>query len=188
MAFKGKFIDPKQIEEVISFVKALAETQGIAIALAGGVALQMYGSPRMTSDVDFVVSQEPETESLRKIRRLGFGGHRYQAPNGAMVDLIARSDEYQKLYEEALKNAVESEDGPWVVTPKYLAAMKLAAGRPKDILDLKWLIQDPDLLDLKETQALVYRYFGRYGQDRFIEIVDQAKLEREQERRAEGEE
>jgi hypothetical protein len=153
-------------------------------ALVGGVAMQVYGSDRLTKDVDFALDQEPsDKRNLRKIKPLGFGGESYRAPNGAKVDLIVRNDEYSNLYEDALANLQQTPEGISIVTPEHLAAMKLAAGREKDILDLKWLIRQPDLLDTKEARSIVYRFMGRFAQDRFDDIVDQAMIEKEMQRR-----
>lgn len=61
--------------------------------------------------------------------------------------------------------------------------MKLAAGREKDLLDLKWLIRQPDLLDVKAARTIVYRFMGRFAQDRFDDVVDQVAVEKEVQRR-----
>lgn len=179
MVYKDKFIDPEHINEIIRMIQEMAAEQGFTAALVGGVAMQAYGSDRLTMDVDFALDHEPSgTGNLTKIKPLGFGGESYRASNGAKVDLIVRNDEYSKLYENALENIRRTEGGTPIVSPGHLAAMKLAAGREKDILDLKWLISQPDLLDLR-VRSIVYRFMGRYAQDRFDDIVDQVAIQKE---------
>lgn len=184
MVYKDKFIDPEQINDIIYMIQKMAFDQGFTAALVGGVAMQVYGSPRLTQDVDFAVSHEPDDDqSLTKIRKISFGGESYRAKNGGKVDLIARSDEYRDLYEDALANSQQTSDEINIVTPEHLAAMKLAAAREKDILDLKWLIRQPKLLDLFKTRGIVYRFMGRYAQDRFNDIADMAMMEKEMHRK-----
>jgi hypothetical protein len=184
MVYKERFINPDQINEILVMIRSMALEQGFEAVLAGGVALQVYGSTNLTSDVDFVLNALPEDKgSLRKLRPIGFGGESYIHPNGGKLDLIVRNDEYTNLYADALAKAVTTPEGIQVVTPEHLAAMKQAAGREKDMLALKWLIRQPDLLDIKSTRALVYRFMGRYAQDRFDDIVDQALIEKEMQRR-----
>jgi hypothetical protein len=186
MVFREKFIDPEQIEEIVRIVTQMSKEQGFTAALCGGIAMQIYGSERFTKDVDFVLDQMPGSEKpLRMIKPLSFGGDRLQAPAGGMVDFIVRSDDYEKLYHDALHNAQKAEDGPLVITPEYLAAMKLAAGREKDILDLKWLIGH-EIIDLKKTSAIIYRHLGKFGQDRFEDTVDQALWEKQRKHRRGG--
>jgi hypothetical protein len=189
MVGKGKFIDPEQINRLIELVLRASEKYGLTTALVGGVAMQIYGSSRLTKDLDIIVSGPiPNPSPLRKTNPISFGGDSYLAPDGAKLDVIVRNDDYTKLYEEALNNSVTTLEGIPVVTPEYLAAMKLAAGAPRHILDLKWLVQQPGLLDLQKTGNIVYRLMGgKFAQDSFQRIVDQALLEKEQARRT-GEE
>lgn len=184
MVYKDKFIDPDQINEAIRIIQEMAAEQGFSAVLVGGVALQIYGSPKFTQDIDFALDRAiDEPGTLRKISVISFGGGRYAAPNGAKIDLIVRNDEYEKLYEDAVRNSISSPAGVPIVTPEHLAAMKLAAGREHDVLALKWMIRQPDLLDLKKARAIIYRFMGRYAQDRFDDIVDQAMIEKEMKKR-----
>ena len=180
MVYKERFIDPEQINEIIRLLQEMSAEQGFVAALAGGVAMQVYGSPRLTKVVDFVLDQPLSEEGqLRKIKPLGFGGGSYQAPGGGKVDLIVRNDEYSALYQDALQNIQITPQGIPIVAPEHLAAMKLAAAREKDILDLKWLIRRLGLLDIPKTRSLVYRFMGRFAQDRFDDVVDQTTIEKE---------
>jgi hypothetical protein len=184
MVYRERFIDPGQINDSIALIKKMAEEQGFQAVLIGGVALQVYGSPKLTKDIDFALDQPIEDlGTLRETRPISFGGARYAAPNGTMIDLIVRNDEYSKLYEDAIIGSIVTPEGIPIVTPEHLAAMKLAAGREHDILALKWMIRQPELLDIKKARALVYRFMGRYAQDRFDDIVDQAMIEKEMRQR-----
>lgn len=186
MVKKGRFIDPEQINRLIDLVGSASEKYGLLTALVGGVAMQVYGSDRLTKDLDIISDQHiPDPSPLKRIGPLNFGGDAYQAPDGSKLDVIIRNDEYTALYQEALSNAVATPDGIPIVTPEYLAAMKLGAGTDKHLLDLKWLIKQPDLLDVKKLENIVYRTMGgKFPQDSLRKIVDQALLENEQAKRA----
>lgn len=45
MVYKERFIDPNQINEIIAMISTMAVDQGFEAVLAGGVALQVFGSP-----------------------------------------------------------------------------------------------------------------------------------------------
>ncbi len=46
--------------------------QGIQVALCGGVAMQVYGSDRLTADIDVLVTRPPY--AFQQGAMLGFGG------------------------------------------------------------------------------------------------------------------
>src|SRR5580698_1698656 len=97
-------LDPKEVDEAISFVEQVTRSTRIEVAICGGIAMQVYGSDRFTRDVDFVVSRVPaEQEGVGK--PLSFGGLRLSTTAGVQCDLIARNDEYKELYDEALDKA-----------------------------------------------------------------------------------
>lgn len=177
---KKKWITPDEIDWAIDLMKSISETQGIVSVLIGGVAMQSYGSPRLTKDIDFAVDAAFESPDVLSILGpINFGGNAYISAAGAQIDAILRNDEYTALYEEALANHVTTEDGVPIVTPEYLAAMKFAANEPKHTLDLQWLIKQPGLLDLAKVRNLIYRHVGqKFGVETFERLVDQVELER----------
>jgi hypothetical protein len=163
-----KFLDLVLLEEAARQICLLAKKNEIDVALVGGMALQRYGSPRLTGDVD-VVASDP-LPGLPKLRTLTFGGEGVDAPNGVPVCVIRRRDDYQPLYEAALERA-RSLRGLPVVTLEFIAAMKLAAGRTKDMADLEFMIANTSL-DLKKTRKIIYDYVGgTFAVDSFNSIV-----------------
>jgi hypothetical protein len=180
VAKKGKFITPAQIDWAIDLMKSISEQAGITTMVIGGVAMQAYGSPRLTKDIDFVVDQAFEKpEVLSVLGPINFGGMAYIAADGAKIDAILRNDEYKPLYDEALAHLVFTEDEIPIVTPDYLAAMEFAANEPKHMLDLQWLVKQPGLLDLAKVRNLIYRHVGaKFGTQTFERLVDQVELER----------
>ena len=174
MGLMKKFLDSERIETAIDDVLALAQQQEVPIALVGGVAMQLYGSDRLTMDVDFIAPQMIDGISIHK--PLSFGGYSGQIANGVPVDIIVRDDEYADLYREALECAVfESELNVLIVLPSYLAAMKMAAGRSGKDADLYHLIVSGALVpSMKETRDIIKRHLGRYAATEFDALVEEA--------------
>jgi hypothetical protein len=168
---RSKFLNPNDVEETLIEVFNLASQTHIDVALAGGVAMELLGSDRLTKDVDFVCSAILPT--IKVTKHLSFGGVAGLSSKGHPVDLIVRNDEYTELYEEALANAIASPDVPVkVIRPEYIAAMKMAAGRDKDELDLKKLIE-LKAISLPKTEDIIRRHLGRYAVREFKSLVDE---------------
>ncbi len=131
-------------ETGISAVKKLAkiaEKEQVEWALAGGVAMHLYGSPRLTKDVDIISLKRL---SLEPIRPIGFGGESYEVKVGKKkihVDWIVREDNYRQYYVEALKDANVLKNGLRIITPEWLAILKYIAGRDKDLGDIVFLLK-----------------------------------------------
>lgn len=168
---KTKFIDPKDAADAIREVESLAEQHGVRVALIGGLAMQLYGSDRLTADVDFVADGPLP---LRDAKPLSFGGVRGYTSNGVLVDIVVRDDAYAKLYADALAKAIVI-DGLPVVQAEHLAAMKLAAGRPKDDLDLEYLIMSDEPINRAAAREIISRYLGEYAARDFDSIVAEAE-------------
>lgn len=177
---KRRFLDPELLEAAARLVAQEANDQGARVALIGGFAMQFYGSPRLTGDVDVASSAAiSESDALRHVRRLSVGGDRFLVVGDVPVDIVFRADEYAALYEESLQHAKDTGEGFLVVTPEHLAAMKLAARRPKDEIDLLWLLSQPDLVDMDAARAIVRRHVGgRFGVDEFNSVLREATWRR----------
>jgi hypothetical protein len=133
--------------EAAQQIGQLAAQEEIEWAIAGGLAMYFYGSPRMTKDVDIIASQNL---SLTPDHRLVFGGSSYTLTVGkyaVQVDWIVRNDGYQKYYRAALQEAIGLPNGLRVVTPEWLVILKLNAGRQKDYDDIVFLLKEPKLVD-----------------------------------------
>ena len=173
---KIKFLDPREIEDTISEVAELARSQGIEVALVGGVAMEIYGSDRLTKDVD-VASREPLRDIVR-LRPLSFGGHAcLTARTKHPVDIIVRQDDYAALYDSALDRAVDVGLPLRVVTAEYLAALKMAANRDKDQGDLKKLVE-LSVLDLGLARSIIKKYLGEYAAREFDSLCEEVAWRR----------
>lgn len=84
--------------EAAQQVGQLTVQEEIEWALAGGLAMHLYGSPRLTKGVDIIASKEL---SLTPQHPLNFGGSSYTLQVGkysVQIDWIVRSDAYQAFY------------------------------------------------------------------------------------------
>ena len=138
----------------------LAAQEEIEWAVAGGLAMHLYGSPRLTKDVDIIAS---EHLSLTPQHRLSFGGSSYTLQVGryaVQIDWIVRSDGYQKYYRAALKEAIELSNGLRIVTPEWLVILKFNAGRQKDLDDIVFLLKQPTIIDRPTVKQKVVETAG----------------------------
>ncbi len=131
-------------ETGIAAVKKLAkiaEREKVEWALAGGIAMHLYGSPRLTKDVDVISMKRL---SLEAVRPIGFGGESYEVTVGKKkihVDWIVREDNYRQYYIAALKDAAVLKNGLRIITPEWLVILKYIAGRDKDLDDITFLLR-----------------------------------------------
>lgn len=157
----------------------IAEKENVSQALAGGIAMHLYGFTRATKDVDFVASQ---VLSVQVSRYLSFGGVRYEIETEnrqVAVDWIVRNDRYQKIYQAALRDAVTLDNGLKIITPEWLIVMKYTAGRGKDTLDLQWLLQQKGLVKRGKLRENLINLLGADGAEgyligiqRFFDLAD----------------
>ncbi len=125
----------------------LAAQEEIEWAIAGGLAMYIFGSDRLTKDVDIIASQNL---SLTPDHPLGFGGSSYTLQVGkyaVQIDWIVRSDGYKKYYTAALRDAVKMPNGLRVITPEWMVILKINAGRQKDLNDAVFLLKQQKLVD-----------------------------------------
>lgn len=110
--------------EALAKLTTIAEKKGIEWALAGGIAMHLYGSPRLTKDVDVIASSVLDLDSDRN---LGFGGKRYSVKLNKIevpVDWIVRNDTARKFYEKALQKAHKLTNGLPIITPEWMIILK----------------------------------------------------------------
>src|SRR5215475_4562020 len=146
--------------EAAEKIGRLAAQEEIEWAVAGGLAMYFYGSPRLTKDVDIIASKNL---SLTPDHKLSFGGSSYTLQIGkytVQIDWIVRNDGYQKYYRAALKEAVKMPNGLRVVTPVWLVILKFNAGRQKDLDDIVFLLKQPKTVDRPSVKQKVVETAG----------------------------
>ncbi|MBS1769143.1 MAG: hypothetical protein JSS77_05725 [Acidobacteria bacterium] len=143
----------------------VAEGENVRWAIAGGIAMYLYGSPRLTKDVDLIASGNI---SLKERAPLTFGGSNYSIEVGKYkvdVDWIVRSDGYAKYYQKALAEAVLLPNGFQLISPEWLLILKMFAGRQKDYGDAVFLLKEKDLVDRPKVKENIV---GVAGEDAWL--------------------
>jgi hypothetical protein len=171
-------IDTETALEALQKVLSSSRTPETKWALVGGVAMHLYGSPRLTKDIDVIASA---VLPLKAERSLGFGGARYRVKVGKKnvpVDWIVRNDTARKFYEQALKEAGEL-FGIRVVKPEWLIILKYIAGRFKDQQDAVFLLKQKGLVKRRlirqkiiETAGSEFWALVAVGLQRWYDLAD----------------
>ena len=164
--FKDKeklMIDTQTGLEATLKLGEIANAGNIDWALVGGLAMHLYGSDRLTKDVDIIANSLLDFSPI--LGHLKQGGVRYEveiAENKVSVDWIIRRDEAKKYYEQALKDAVLLEGIP-IISPEWLVIMKYIAGRFKDQEDAVFLLSRKGLVNRNKIRELIEKISGREG-------------------------
>jgi hypothetical protein len=149
--------------EAAKMIFERARLEKIDCALAGGIAMHLYGYQRATHDVDLLASDQFDQVP---VNTLSFGGASYTlrlGPKEITIDLIVRTDFFRSFYEAALRDASEIRDGLRIVTPEWMVILKFLSRRSKDILDLLWLLRAPGLVDREKIKQLLIDVSGETG-------------------------
>ena len=133
---------------------ASLEQAGVEYALAGGLAVAVWGAPRATKDIDLLVRQEAldaivpvanacgfTFEARPMVFRDGMELRRLTKIHRRAVltlDLILVNDDLAAAWQS--REHIATERGLiWVVSRDALIDMKLRAGRPQDVFDVERL-------------------------------------------------
>jgi hypothetical protein len=156
-------IDTKTGLEAALKLAEVAKKNGITWALVGGLAMHLYGSDRLTKDVDVIAESLLDFSPI--LGHLKQGGVRYEVEisnNKVSVDWIIRRDEAKRFYDQALKDSVLLEGVP-IISPEWLVILKYIAGRFKDQEDAVFLLSRKDLVNRSKIKDLIIQISGHEG-------------------------
>lgn len=144
------------LRETLKLVHRLLESEGVAHALIGGLALASYGSLRATVDLDLIVDENDRDSVLRILLKNGFelfndGPEVIQFSGLGFVDiLLARRPISRQLLAEA---EVIGPEGILIIGPEGLIGLKIQAyvndpaRELQDKADIQFLIGNVEDLD-----------------------------------------
>ncbi len=137
-----------------------ATAENIDWAIVGGKAMYLYGSPRLTKDVDIIATNYV---SLKANAPLNFGGSNYIIEIGkykVAIDWIVRNDGYAKYYKAALADAIAMPKGYKLISPEWLVILKMFAGRQKDYDDIVFLLRQKELVNRPKVKTNIVQVAG----------------------------
>jgi len=178
MIINLNLLDEESATQAIQIVAEIAEANGTRWALVGGLAMAVYGSDRTTKDIDIIADELLPLENRGLLRQ---GGERYLIKTNkkeVAVDWIIRKDEFKKLFQVALKDAVEINGVP-ILTPEWLVILKFIAGRFKDQEDAVFLLSRKGLVNRNLIKEHIIKNVGatawglaKRGYQRWYDIAD----------------
>lgn len=150
------------VDELLALSKAF-ETQQIAYAVCGGLAVTIHGRPRLTVDIDIVIPKPVMDEAIQLAGSVGFDVQNGWVPlprndlgidrlfrltkieegDFLTLDLLEADSETNRLF--ASRERVSLGDQDVVVLSKdSIIEMKSRSDRTKDRLDIEMLQDDTD--------------------------------------------
>jgi hypothetical protein len=176
-AKRRKFLAPEALDRAANEMARLAREQGVRAAVVGGLAMQLYGSDRLTMDVDFIADRKLNGPTVKD--QVAFGGDKLVSSEGVPVDWVIVGNGYSALFGEAIRNAKPVRGQEYRVVPlPYLAALKMVARAPRHMADL-FEVLSSGKLNVKQTRQIVRRTMGCYAADRFDDFVAEARWRKE---------
>lgn len=156
----------ENLRDIISrIVKLMAETK-TRYAVLGGVAVSLYGMPRLTLDVDISIILEKDRveEFLKKAHKLGFkplvsNERKFVGYTGVIpmkfvkggplsrCDFIVAQNMLEYLAIKRARTVTLGSSKVKVITPEDLVLQKLSSDRPRDIEDARGVILRQEKLD-----------------------------------------
>ncbi len=145
----------KLIDVVVALIDAF-EQSGFDYALGGAVAYSTWAIPRATQDIDLNVWVDPE--NIDPILRL-FGAISVELDeavarreavergmfigwkDGYRIDVFVPSVPFYEEARERRRRVRIAGRGTWVLSPETLAVFKLLFFRPKDLLDVRRMVE-----------------------------------------------
>lgn len=129
----------------------------------GAVATWLYMPQRATRDVAILIRASDAPAIAEELQHAGFiqtgplsiGGTSWQAPNGAMLDVLESEAPW---IGEALANPNIAPDGLPVIALPYLVLLKLEAGRGQDLADIQRMLGQADEQALQAVRDVVRMY------------------------------
>jgi hypothetical protein len=146
-------------DDALAVVATALDGAGLAYALIGGHAVNLWLEPRFTADIDVTVAADPAALARARAALAAAGyavavEHGGELPSGPDFVRFTRGPDDPPIELQAAKTALQVEliararrdaGGVAVATAEDLILLKLIAHRPKDLVDLGGLVALADL-------------------------------------------
>jgi predicted nucleotidyltransferase len=168
----------ERVEEILAQASDTLDRVGIPYLVIGGVASSVYGRPRTTDDLDFLVDPEQALPALQALGAAGFTTEEtnphwiYKAVrDGTTIDLMFRVHGDIYLDEEMLQRARQVE----------FAGYTVRVASPEDVIAIKAVAHDEpsfrhwhDALAILAVQEIEWEYLlrrARHGAHRVLSLL-----------------
>lgn len=170
---------PPAPERALVAFAAFADREGIRWYVFGAEAVNLYGFPRKTADLDLTIDLGAR-RAMEIVPPLRHAGFEPRFPDEAFiratrvlpvvhkatklpVDLVLAGPGLEQLFLERVRyQRVATVEVP-VIAPEHLVVTKILAGRPKDLEDVRELLAIRDI-DRDEVDALLTELDEALGQ------------------------
>jgi hypothetical protein len=160
MKRKSKKLDAEKIREIVETVDDAAKKSGAKYAVMGGACFVLFGLPYTTEDIDMAADGDIADGLLPLVENpnaFSWNKNGHYMVSGVKVDFVHKlSDGTSRLFAAAVKNRVRHR-GVWCCRLSDAAAIRLAAGRPKDFSVLRNLIRLGEI-DIASVARTVLRH------------------------------
>lgn len=163
---------PGTVLSVAKKVSAFLDQHKVPHAIAGGMAVSVHGHPRMTKDVDVLVS----SSALKAIKELGKTTPISGFLSGVSVKVDGIDVDFLFLGKGIGSNDISSAKnvaGLPIVGVETLILMKFGAGRTQDTADIVHLLKAG-----KVPIAQVEKRLSEEDREEFQQVVEMAKAEK----------
>ena len=178
----------RQIQAALAMHDFFFEQLNLNYAVIGGIALQFWGEPRFTHDLDLTVQDKLDLAELVRAVTEAFGSRvsdPYQFARDTRMLLLNVEDVDVDVaialrgYEEALferSQPYEVEPGKHIriCSAEDLIIHKALAGRPQDLADIQSVIYRQGDLDVEYIRSWLGEFSSALGDSGIIERFEQA--------------
>jgi predicted nucleotidyltransferase len=190
----------RAVAEVLRGLAAAMQERGLRWYLFGAQAVIVWGSPRLSADVDVTADIHPEglddyilamrghgfdlvfsdADFVERTRVLPFLHRASRMPLDVVLAGPGLEDEF---LQRAISVDVEGTLVP-VISPEDLIVTKVLAGRPKDVEDIRGVLHErKESLDIERIRAVLGLLERALGQSDLLPLFESELGERKPEKR-----
>lgn len=178
-----------QIQTALIMHDFFVEDLKLEYAIIGGIALQFWGEPRFTHDVDITIQDRLDIADLVKVTTEAFGSRvsdPYQFAKATRmillnvenvdVDVAIALRSYEEfLFKRSQPYEVEPGKEIFICSAEDLIIHKALAGRPQDLADIQSIIyRQGDNLEIRYIRSWLADFSKALADDSILDRFEQA--------------
>jgi hypothetical protein len=157
---RRQLVPPASLDAIVAFAR-LAEQENLRWYVFGAQAVAIYGVPRTTGDIDVTLDLGDRSldRLVAPLRRAGFipriddpafaiETRIYPVthqPTGWNFDVVLAGPGLEQRYLDEVHIVAAGRHRIPVIAPEHLVTLKILAGRPKDLEDVRGMLRIADL-------------------------------------------